>query len=91
MSGLRDGDMIASTFTDEISEGIKIRPHEDEKAEEKTNAQPKPVKPTPPGGSTQYGDPGIEDQDMQGQNAKPQQKKPAGGASKGSGKSGTQQ
>ena len=91
VSGLREGETIASTFTDEISEGRKIRPQEDQKAEEKKNTPPKPEKALPPGGSTQYGDPGIEDQDMQGQNAKPQQKKPTGGAKKGSGKSGTQQ
>ena len=91
VSGLREGDMIASTFSDQISEGAKIRPQQDEKAEQTTSAPLRPIKPSPPGGSTQYGDPGIEDQDMQGQNAKPQQKKPGGGAKKATGKAGTQQ
>ena len=91
VGGLREGETIASTFTDEISEGRKIRPQQDEKAEQKTNAPQQPVKALPPGGSTQYGDPGIEDQDMQGQNAKPQQKKQGAGATKAAGKSGSQQ
>ena len=91
VSGLREGDVIASTFTDAITEGAKIRAQQDQKAEGTTSAPPQPIKPLPPGGSTQYGDSGIEDQDMQGQNAKPQQKKPGGGAKKGAGKAGTQQ
>jgi hypothetical protein len=49
------------------------------------------IKPNPPGGSTQYGDAGIVDQGMQGQNAKPQQKQQGKGATKATGKQGTQQ
>ncbi len=91
VGGLRAGDLIASTFTDEVKEGTKIRPEQDKQAQQKENQPPQPIKALPPGGSTQYGDPGIEDQDMQGQNAKPQQKKPKGGATKSANKSGTQQ
>ena len=46
----------------------RSRPRQNKKQAEQQNQQ-KSVKPNPPGGSTQYGDAGIEDQDMQGQNA----------------------
>ncbi len=91
VAGLRAGQTIASSFTDVIKEGVTIRPQADKKAEQTANQPPPPIKSPPPGGSTQYGDPGLIDQDMQGQNAKPQQKKPGGGAKKAAGKSGTQQ
>ena len=91
VSGLKEGDLIASSFSDEVKEGGKIRPQQDKQAAEKGGQMSQPIKPLPPGGSTQYGDPGIEDQDMQGQNAKPQQKKQGGGAKKASGKAGSQQ
>ena len=90
VAGLRDGDVIASTFTDEVIEGHKIKPQMNKDEAQKLNPPQTPQKPTPPGGSTQYGDPGIIDQDMQGQNAKPQQKQSSGGARKAAGKSGTQ-
>ena len=91
VAGLRDGDVIATTFTDEVIEGHKIKPQMSKDEAEKLDPKQTPQKPTPPGGSTQYGDPGIIDQDMQGQNAKPQQKHSTGGAKKAAGKSGTQQ
>ncbi len=74
VSGLREGDVIASTFTDEIQEGRKVKATQNKEAAEKAQQPPAAAKPQPPGGSTQYADPGITDQDMQGQNAKPQQK-----------------
>ena len=84
VSGLREGELVASSFTDDIRDGVKVKPQMNKEEEQKSQQQ-QAVKPNPPGGSTQYGDPGIEDQDMQGQNAKPQQK--AGkGATKPSGK-----
>ena len=83
LGGLHDGDTVASTFTDDIREGARVKTHQ---AKDVEATQPSAVtKPTPPGGSTQYGDPGIEDQDMQGQIAKPSQQK-AKGASKANGK-----
>ena len=77
-TGLKPGDIIASTFTDDIVEGAKVKTQESKKAEQKSTPAAPPSQNTPPGGSTQYGDPGIVDQDMQGQNAKPQQKKGPG-------------
>jgi multidrug efflux pump subunit AcrA (membrane-fusion protein) len=91
VGGLHEGEVIAATFTDDVVQGAKVRPVEDKKAQQSANPPATPVKPNPPGGSTQYGDNGIIDQDMQGQNAKPQQKKASGGSSKAAGKSGSQQ
>lgn len=88
LSGLREGDLIASTFSDEVRDGVPVNTVMNKQAEEKTN-QPTANKPLPPGGATQYGDPGITDQDMQGQNAKPQQKQ--GQGKKATSKQGTQQ
>lgn len=85
VSGLKEGDMIASTFTDEVKPNIEVRTHLSEDAQKSQKEPPAGVKPLPPGGSTQYGDPGIEDEGMQGQSAKPGQKQ-ASGASKSNGK-----
>ena len=79
VSGLHPGDLIATSFTDEVIDGKKVKPQENKKAEQKAGPPSAPSQNTPPGGSTQYADPGVTDQDMQGQNAKPGQKKPAGG------------
>ena len=78
VTGLKPGDMIATTFTDDILDGAKVKIQEDKKAQQKATPPAPPNQNTPPGGSTQYSDPGIVDQDMQGQNAKPQQKKSPG-------------
>lgn len=91
VGGLHEGDLISSTFTDDVRDGVKVRTRTNKEAEAKTKQQPSADKPTPPGGSSQYGDPGITDQDMQGQNAKPQQKQSSGGEKKATGKSGGKQ
>ncbi len=86
MSGLHEGDLIASTFTDDVKDGAEVKTRMSQKAQQDMK-QPLPgSKPTPPGGSTQYGDPGIEDQDMQGQIGKPGQKQQGGGANKSNNK-----
>jgi multidrug efflux pump subunit AcrA (membrane-fusion protein) len=88
VGGLKEGDLIATTFTDDIRPGAEVRTHMSQQQQQ----QPAPaIKPNPPGGSTQYGDAGIVDQGMQGQNAKPQQKQQGKGATKATGKQGTQQ
>ena len=91
LGGLREGDVIASSFTDDVLDDAKVKPQMNKAQEEKLKAAPTAGKPTPPGGSTQYGDPGIADQDMQGQSAKPGQKKQGQGAKKAAGKNGSQQ
>ncbi len=90
VGGLREGDMVASTFTDDVREGAKVKTRMDQEQAEKARQPAAAGKPQPPGGSTQYGDPGITDQDMQGQSAKPQQKQQGNGAKKASGKQGSQ-
>jgi multidrug efflux pump subunit AcrA (membrane-fusion protein) len=85
VSGLQDGDLVANTFTDEIKQGVPVKTRMSPEAQQQANQPPPGSKPTPPGGSTQYGDVGVEDQDMQGQSAKPAQKQ-AKGASKSNGK-----
>jgi multidrug efflux pump subunit AcrA (membrane-fusion protein) len=78
VAGLHQGDLIASSFTDEVKDGIPVKTHESKDAQKQLAAPPPGAKPRPLGGSSQYGDPGIEDQDMQGQNAKPGAKKTQG-------------
>ena len=90
VGGLHEGDLVATAFTDDIREGVPVNTIMDKQAAQQLSPQAPPIKANPPGGSSQYGDPGVTDQDMQGQNAKPQQKKP-GGAKKDAGKQGTQQ
>ena len=91
VGGLHEGDLIASTFTDDVREGARVKTRMDREQAEKENQPAATGKPQPPGGSTQYSDPGITDQDMQGQNAKPQEKQQGHGGQKTSGKQGSQQ
>ena len=88
LGGLAEGDLIASSFTDDVKDGASVKTRMNQEEEDKEKQQPAAAKPTPPGGSTQYGDAGIVDQDMQGQNAKPQQKQ-GNGAKKANGKGGS--
>ena len=73
VAGLREGDLVVSTFSDVVREGARVRAMPD-KHQQQQSEQRQSLQHQPPGGSTQYGDPGITDQEMQGQNAKPQQK-----------------
>ncbi len=92
VGGLRPGQIVASSFTDDVVQGASVRTHFSPQLEKVAAPVSQAIKPNPPGGSTQYGDTGIIDQDMQGQNAKPQQKKSNGGQqTKANGKQGTQQ
>jgi len=86
VSGLSEGEIIASTFTDEVKDGASVQTRMSKEATQQQSTPPPGTRPIAPGGSTQYGDPGIEDQNMQGQAGKPGQKK-AYGASKSNGKS----
>lgn len=84
LSGLKPGDLIASTFNDDVRQNAKVTPHENKELEQKASSRAPAEQRAPPGGGTQYGDPGITDQTMQGQAGKPGQKQ-GGGGSKGSG------
>lgn len=73
-SGLKEGDTIITEITDDVAEGATVKPKSaggpGENAETKGNSN----QPAPPGGPSQYGNQSITDQNMQGQQAKSQQK-----------------
>lgn len=83
LGGLKEGDIVASSFTDDVKEGVKITPKESEVAGEAASPKAPPSQKTPPGGSTQYGDQSITDANMQGQAGK---QKSAGGSKQGGSK-----
>jgi multidrug efflux pump subunit AcrA (membrane-fusion protein) len=73
--GLKEGDVIATSVTDEVHDGAQVQARE-ESADKKKAVQHAPSN-TLPGGSSQYGDQSITDQNLQGQANQTQQKKPA--------------
>ena len=90
LSGLKEGDMIASTFTDDVQEGGRIKPI---LGKQKASPSPATPTPTPPSGSTQYRDPSSTNQDMRGQASKPapgQSGQQQSGQSKSPSKTGSQ-
>jgi multidrug efflux pump subunit AcrA (membrane-fusion protein) len=64
LSGLREGDLIVTNVTDDVVDGAKVQVHAN--SQEQQAAQQKPDQSQPPGGSTQYGNPAVIDQNMQG-------------------------
>ena len=88
LSGLKEGDVIAATFNDDIKEGARVQLKEAQAAGEATSPRAAPSQSAPPGGSTQYGNQSITDQNMQGQAGKQTgaaQKKGGGDQQKSSG------
>ncbi|HEY4354268.1 MAG TPA: efflux RND transporter periplasmic adaptor subunit [Acidobacteriaceae bacterium] len=77
-SGVQEGDVIVTNITDDVAEGVPVQVRERKSAE---NVPPPPPQNLPPGGSTQYGNEGITDRNLQGQQAK-QNNKGSGGAEK---------
>jgi len=76
-SGLKVGDLVTQTFTDDVVEGQQV----EAKLQQPTGSQSgtATAQNQPPGGSTQYGDQGITDRNMQGVSA---QKSPGGSQGK---------
>lgn len=72
LSGVNEGDIVASGFTDDVKEGVKVQPKESQTAGEAASPKSSPNQKTPPGGSTQYGNQAITDANMQGQAGKQQ-------------------
>ena len=66
LGGLKAGDTIASSFTDDVREGASVKTTLAKTSGEPNTAAP-PVQNTPPGGSTQYGNQSITDANLQGQ------------------------
>ena len=73
-SGLKDGDTIITEITDYIAEGASVKPKSAGGPGENSDAKGSINQPAPPGGPSQYGNQSITDQNMQGQQAKSQQK-----------------
>jgi multidrug efflux pump subunit AcrA (membrane-fusion protein) len=82
LSGLREGDLIVTNVTDDVVDGAKVQTHMN--AQEQQAAQQKPDQSQPPGGSTQYGNPSIIDQNMQGDPSQQNQKNKGKQSSSGS-------
>ncbi len=68
--GLEAGETIAASFTDDVKEGAKVKPQESKVAGEAAAPKAAPNQNAPPGGSTQYGNQSVTDQNMQGQAGK---------------------
>ncbi len=64
MSGLHEGDFIVTNITDEVRDNAEVQPHMTKGPTEQPSAPPS--QKTPPGGSTQYGNQGMTDQNLQG-------------------------
>ncbi|RXH54292.1 efflux RND transporter periplasmic adaptor subunit [Granulicella sibirica] len=65
VAGLREGDVIATNVTDEVSEGAKVQTKPSPMEQQNQSKGPPPT--VPPGGPSQYGDQSISDQNLQGQ------------------------
>ena len=88
LNGLNEGDVIASSFTDEVRDNVKVQAKMGKEPGAPSGPQGAPNQNQPPGGSTQYGNQAITDANMLGQSAKQQQGgggKKSGGAQQKSG------
>jgi multidrug efflux pump subunit AcrA (membrane-fusion protein) len=72
LNGLHEGDLLVTNVTDDVVDGAAVQTQEVKSGEQKPSSPP--AQNTPPGGSTQYGDQGITDRNLQGQQAKQNQK-----------------
>jgi multidrug efflux pump subunit AcrA (membrane-fusion protein) len=80
LTGLKVGDVIVTDVTDEVVDKAEVTPHASKSSEEQTQTAPK--QDLPPGGDTQYGNQGLTDQNLQGQQSKQKQKSTGKGQSK---------
>jgi multidrug efflux pump subunit AcrA (membrane-fusion protein) len=64
VNGLKAGDIIVTDVTDEVVEGAEVEMHTTKGAEQQS---PAPKQSVPLGGSTQYGNANITDQNLQGE------------------------
>jgi multidrug efflux pump subunit AcrA (membrane-fusion protein) len=72
LTGLKAGDVIVTDVTDEVAEGAPVQVHPTKSPDEQPRTPPK--QNTPPGGSTQYSNEGLTEQNLQGQQAQQNQK-----------------
>jgi multidrug efflux pump subunit AcrA (membrane-fusion protein) len=78
--GLKEGDVIVTEITDDVVEGATVKTKSAGGPGENADAKGSINQPAPPGGPSQYGNQAITDQNMAGQQAKQQQKKPGADA-----------
>ena len=72
LNGLKVGDIVVTDVTDDVTDGAPVQVHEAKSADQQPTAPPS--QNTPPGGTTQYGNPGLTDQNVQGQQSRQNQK-----------------
>jgi multidrug efflux pump subunit AcrA (membrane-fusion protein) len=71
LTGLKAGDVIVTDVTDDVVDNAAVTTHSAKSAEQQQQA---PSQTTPPGGNTQYGNQGLADQNLQGQQTKQNQR-----------------
>jgi multidrug efflux pump subunit AcrA (membrane-fusion protein) len=81
LTGLKAGDVIVTDVTDDVTDGREVTTHQTKSALQQPKSPPK--QNTPPGGSTQYGDQGLTDQNLQGQQSQQKQQSQGKGKSQG--------
>lgn len=84
LNGVKQGDMVVTDITDEVVDGVAVDTHATKSSEDQPQAAPN--QNTPVGGSSQYGDQGITDRNLQGQQSQ-QNQKSSGGKKSSEGKS----
>jgi multidrug efflux pump subunit AcrA (membrane-fusion protein) len=76
LRGLKEGDLIVTEITDDVTEGAPVKTRSNGIPGENTNPKSGVNQNAPPGGPSQYGNQAITDTNMEGQSAKQNQKKP---------------
>jgi multidrug efflux pump subunit AcrA (membrane-fusion protein) len=72
LTGLKVGDVIVTDVTDDVTDGREVTVATSKSAEQQPQSPPSQT--TPPGGTTQYGNQGLTDQNLQGKQAQQNQK-----------------
>jgi multidrug efflux pump subunit AcrA (membrane-fusion protein) len=72
LAGLKVGDIIVTDVTDDVVDGKPVTTHTTKSPDQQPQAPPSQT--APPGGNTQYGNQGLTDQNLQGQQSKQNQK-----------------
>jgi multidrug efflux pump subunit AcrA (membrane-fusion protein) len=80
-TGVKPGDIVVTDVTDDVVEGAAVQVHPSKSDQSQANP---PKQDTPPGGSTQYSNEGVTEQNLQGQQSKQNGK--SQGKSEGGGK-----
>jgi multidrug efflux pump subunit AcrA (membrane-fusion protein) len=79
LTGLKVGDVIVTDVTDDVAEGAPVQVHPSKSPDQQPQTAPAQNKPT--GGSTQYSNQGLTDQNLEGQQSTQNQKSQGKGQS----------